>query len=72
MLRPRIGNVLVFFSHYFHLIQEKPLPKHITKVSISSYWKKDGKRELRIVVGSDCYKIDCGYPYLPEYYGKLR
>jgi hypothetical protein len=25
------------------------------------YWKKNGRRELRIIVRNDCYKIDDKY-----------
>jgi putative transposase len=33
------------------------------------YWKKGGKRELRIVMRNDCYRMDDKYLYLP---GRLR
>ena len=41
------------------------------------YWKRDGRRELRIIVRNDCYKIDEKYLYLPKvlklkYKGKLK
>ena len=42
------------------------LPKHITKVSMPRYWKKNGKRELRIIVRNDCYRIGDKYIYLPK------
>jgi len=29
-------------------------------------WKRDGRRELRIIVRNDCYKIDEKYLYLPK------
>ncbi|MGC8937242.1 MAG: RNA-guided endonuclease InsQ/TnpB family protein, partial [Candidatus Methanomethylicaceae archaeon] len=56
---------------------EGKLPKYITRVSMPRYWKKNGKRELRIVVRNDCYKIDERYIYLPKglklkYKGKLK
>jgi len=34
------------------------LPPHITKTSMPKYWEKNGKRELRIVVRKDCYRIN--------------
>jgi len=45
---------------------EGKLPQHITKVSMPRYWKKNGKRELRIVVRKDCYRIDKRYLCLPD------
>jgi len=42
------------------------LPKQVTKVSMPRYWKKNGKRELRIILRNDCYKIDDKYIYLPK------
>jgi putative transposase len=41
------------------------------------YWKRNGRRELRIIVRNDCYKIDEKYLYLPKvlklkYKGKLK
>jgi putative transposase len=42
------------------------LPKHITRVSMPRYWKYKGKRELRIIVRNDCYKVIDGYLYLPN------
>jgi putative transposase len=42
------------------------LPKHITKVSMPRYWKKNGKRELRIIVRNDCYRIGDKYIYLSK------
>jgi putative transposase len=56
---------------------EGKLPKHITKISMPRYWKKKGKRELKIIVRSDCYRIDYEYIYLPKelrlkYKGELR
>jgi putative transposase len=53
------------------------LPKHIKKVSMPRYWKKNGRRELRIIVRSDCYRIDDKYLYLPKglklkYKGELK
>jgi putative transposase len=32
--------------------------EHITRVSMPRYWKKNGRRELRIIVRNDCYRID--------------
>jgi len=37
---------------------EGKLPQHITKVSMPRYWKKNGRKELRIIVRCDCYRID--------------
>jgi putative transposase len=54
---------------------ERRLPKHITKISMPRYWKKKGKRGLRIIVRSDCYRIDYEYIYLPKglkYGGMLK
>jgi len=42
------------------------LPKHITRVSMPRYWKKNGRRELRIIVRNDCYRIDDEHIYLPK------
>jgi len=42
------------------------LPKHITRVSMPRYWKKNGRRELRIIVRNDCYRIDDEQIYLPK------
>jgi hypothetical protein len=30
------------------------------------YWKRDGRRELRIIVRNDCYRVDGEYLYLPK------
>ncbi|NHV61169.1 MAG: transposase, partial [Candidatus Verstraetearchaeota archaeon] len=51
--------------------------KHITRVSMPRYWKRNGKRELRIIVRNDCYRIDDEYMYLPKglklkYKGELK
>jgi putative transposase len=51
--------------------------KHITRVSMPRYWKRNGRRELRIVVRNDCYRIDDEYMYLPKglklkYKGELK
>jgi putative transposase len=56
---------------------EGKLPEHITRVSMPRYWKKNGKRELRIIVRNDCYRIDDEYMYLPKglklkYKGELK
>jgi len=56
---------------------EGKLPEHITKVSMPRYWKKNGKRELRIIVRNDCYRIDGEHLYLPKglklkYKGELK
>jgi putative transposase len=53
------------------------LPKHITKISMPRYWKKNGKRKLRMILRNDCYKIDDKYIYLPrglklKYKGMLK
>ena len=42
------------------------LPEHVKKVSMPRYWKKNGKRELRIVIRNDCYRVDDEYLYLPK------
>jgi putative transposase len=47
------------------------------KVSMPRYWKRNGKRELRIIVRNDCYRIDDEYIHLPKglklkYKGELR
>jgi len=41
------------------------------------YWKKNGRRELRIIVRNDCYRIDDKHLHLPkglrlEYKGELK
>jgi len=56
---------------------EGKLPKHITRVSMPRYWKRNGKRELRIIVRNDCYSVGDEYLYLPKrlklrYKGELR
>ena len=56
---------------------EGRLPKHITRVSMPRYWKKNGRRELRIIIRNDCYRIDDEYMYLPKglklkYKGELK
>jgi len=56
---------------------EGRLPKHITRVSMPRYWKRNGKRELRIIVRNDCYSVGDEYLYLPKrlklrYKGELR
>jgi putative transposase len=56
---------------------EGRLPEHITRVSMPRYWKKNGRRELRIIVRNDCYRIDDEYMYLPnglklKYKGELK
>ncbi|MBS7627562.1 transposase [Candidatus Bathyarchaeota archaeon] len=53
------------------------LPPYIAKVSMPRYWKRNRRRELRIVVRNDCYKIDYKHLYLPKglklkYKGKLK
>ena len=53
------------------------LPEHIKKVSMPRYWKRNGNRELRIIIRKDCYRIDDEYIYLPKglrlrYKGKLK
>ena len=57
--------------------REGKLPEHIKKVSMPRYWKYKGKRELRIIVRNDCYKVIDGYLYLPNsirlrYKGNIR
>jgi putative transposase len=56
---------------------EGKLPEHIKKVSMPGYWKRNGKRELRIIVRNDRYRIDDEYLYLPKelrlkYKGELK
>jgi putative transposase len=56
---------------------EGKLPEHITGVSMPRYWKKNGKREPRIIVRNDCYRIDDKYLILPkglklQYKGELK
>ena len=51
--------------------------KHITRVSMPRYWKKNGRRERRIIVRNDCYRIDDEHMYLPKglklkYKGELK
>ena len=53
------------------------LPQHIKKISMPRYWKKNGKRELRMIVRNDCYSLSEKYLHLPKglklrYWGKLR
>jgi len=45
---------------------EGRLPKHITRVSMPRYWKRNGKRELRIIVRNDGYNVGDEYLYLPK------
>jgi putative transposase len=45
---------------------EGKLPKHITRVSMPRYWKRDGRRELMIIVRNDCYRVGGEYLYLPK------
>ena len=42
------------------------LPPHIKKVSMPRYWKRRGKRELRIIIRNDCYRLGDKYLYLPK------
>jgi len=42
------------------------LPPHITRVSMPRYWKRNGKRELKIIVRNDCYRVEGKYLYLPK------
>ena len=56
---------------------EGRLPKHITRVSMPRYWRRNGKRELRIIVRNDCYRLDNEYLHLPKglklkYKGELK
>ena len=56
---------------------EGKLPEHITRVSMPRYWKKNGRRELRIIIRNDCYRIGDEHLYLPKwlklkYKGKLK
>jgi putative transposase len=42
------------------------LPPHITGVSMPRYWKRNGRRELRIIVRKDCYRLEGGFLHLPK------
>jgi putative transposase len=42
------------------------LPPHIERVSMPRYWKRNGRRELRIIVRNDSYKIRGKYLRLPK------
>ncbi len=53
------------------------LPPHIARASMPRYWKRNGGRELRIIIRSDCYRVDDEYLYLPKglrlrYKGELK
>jgi len=53
------------------------LPSHIKKTSMPRYWKRRGKRELRVIIRNDCYRLDDRYLYLPKglklrYKGRLK
>jgi len=53
------------------------LPPHIKKVSMPRYWKRIGRRELRVVIRNDCYRMDDKYLYFPKglklrYWGKPK
>jgi putative transposase len=53
------------------------LPKHIKRISMPKYWKRNGERELRIIARNDCYSVSDEYLYLPKrlklrYKGELR
>ena len=53
------------------------LPPHIKKVSMPRYWKRIGRRELRVVIRNDCYRMDDKYLYFPKglklrYWGSLK
>jgi putative transposase len=56
---------------------EGKLPSHIARVSMPRYWKKNGRRELRIIIRNDCYRINDEHLYLPKrlklkYKGELK
>ena len=42
------------------------LPLHITRVSMPRYWKRNGGRELRVIVRNDCYRLEGGFLHLPK------
>ena len=42
------------------------LPPHITRLSMPRYWKRNGRRELRIIVRKDCYRLEDGFLHLPK------
>ncbi|MEM3065812.1 MAG: transposase [Nitrososphaerota archaeon] len=53
------------------------LPPYIAKISMPRYWKRNGRRKLRIIIRNDCYKFDEEYIYLPKglklkYKGELK
>jgi len=53
------------------------LPKHVAKVSMPRYWKRNGRRELRVIVRGDCCRLEGGFLRLPKglklrIKGKLR
>ena len=53
------------------------LPPHVRRVSLPRYWKRKGRRGLRVIIRNDCYRIDDKYVYLPKglklrYWGKLK
>jgi len=54
------------FLRLKRLEKEGKLPPHIRKVSMPGYWKRNEKRELRIIIRNDCYRIDDEYLYLPK------
>ena len=45
---------------------EGKLPQHIAKFSMPRYWKKSGRKELRIIVRNDCYRVDGKFLHLPK------
>jgi len=59
------------------LEKDGKLPKHITKISMPRYWKKNGKRELRVIIRNDCYTLNEKHLHLPKglklkYKGSLK
>ncbi|MBS7627750.1 hypothetical protein KEJ36_02880 [Candidatus Bathyarchaeota archaeon] len=86
---PLVGSVIVqqiinksneawrSFLKLKQLEKQGKLPSHITKVSMPRYWKKNGRRELRIIIRNDCYRVDDGCIHLPKglrirYKGELK
>jgi len=41
------------------------LPPHITRVSMPRYWKRNGRRELRVIIRGDCYRLEERLPPPP-------
>lgn len=53
------------------------LPPHILEVLMPRYWKRNARRELRIIVRNDCCRLKNGFLHFPKalklrYKGKLK